>query len=75
MVNDTKISLLLSGLHPAVCFSIAPLSNTISAAWLFPRIEEKGRDGSNQKLKFLKQGFSEICSLLNLRSRTPFGHI
>jgi hypothetical protein len=26
-------------------------------------------------LKFLKQGFSEICSPLNLRSRTPFGHI
>jgi hypothetical protein len=43
MVTDMKQHLLIFRLHPAVCFSIAPLSNTISAAWLFPRIEGKRR--------------------------------
>ncbi len=66
MVTDTKIPLLLSGLHPAVCFSIAPLSDPISAAWLFPgegmilRIEEKRREGSNQWVEIFEVGFSRL---------------
>ena len=57
MVTDTKIPLLLSGLHPAVCFSIAPLIDPISAAWLFPgegmilRIEEKRREEKRREEK------------------------
>jgi hypothetical protein len=83
MVTDTKISLLLLGLHPAVCYSTAPLSNTISAAWLFrgegrvlrreeKRREEKRREEkeASSRLKFLKQDFSENCSLHNLPCRT-----
>ncbi len=71
MVTDTKIPLLLSGLHPAVCFSIAPLSDPISAAWLFPgegmilrieekRREEKRREGSNQWVEIFEVGFSRL---------------
>ena len=64
MVTDMKQHLLIFRLHPTACFSTAPLSEPISAAWLFrgegmilrieekrreeKRREEKRREGSNQ---------------------------
>ena len=76
MVTDMKKYLLIFRLHSAVCFSTAPVSEPISAAWLFPgdgmilrreekrreekRREEKRREGSNQWVEIFEVGFSRL---------------
>jgi hypothetical protein len=57
MVTDMKKYLLIFRLHSAVCFSTAPVSEPISAAWLFPgdgmilRREEKRREEKRREEK------------------------